>query len=161
MTDFDLDQDGWVEAFTFDSNGDGYDDVIAHDQDENGLVEVMEMDSNGDGYIGMRVYDDAQDGVFERATVDEDGNGDHETHAFDVDQDGVLDTVVRDANFNGMDDAQELTGMVIGSPSYDGVAGLVIALAGEAGQAVFGEPDSDSDGWDDSEDARPYDPAYR
>ena len=152
---FDTDGDGLADAIRFDADGDGFEESAALDTNRNGLYDTILVDRAGTGFADVVAVDDNEDGVLDRALVDQDGDRVLETAV-------SLNTGVPDANDNGVDDRVEQMGAVVGGAGRpDGLPGLLITLAEHSEQATFGTPDSDGDGYNDEQDARPYDRDYR
>lgn len=169
---FDQNQDGFVDAVLIDSHNDGVADIFAADANEDGVFEAASVDANNDGVIDTVFTDSDLDGRIDFAAVDADQNGAFETLATDTNRDGQLDTLLRDVDGNGIADPvpddRSLNDIlldqasVIGpASSTTGVNQLLLFLAEKTGQAAFGTPDSDGDGYDDTIDHSPQDPKVR
>ncbi len=134
------------DTLNWDASGDGVSDVIGHDWNHNGIFERIYLDTNLDGLFETVAYDTAEDTFIDLVDVD-------------VNLDGVFDQNVYSSP------AVMYTGTpgvaTISSPTNpDGFYTLMMTMAAVTGQPTFGTPDSDHDGYLDSNDDYPYDP-YR
>lgn len=157
---FDTNNDRVADAVRFDGNGDGYFDAIGFDRDQNGVFEAIAYDPDGDGDAEAIFVDADQDGLAEAALVDQNNDGVLETSVRDTNRDGLLDTVQAPRDISDLRNEIGQATVVGPATNLDPVAALVLELAERTGRPAFGEPDSDSDGYVDSQDHRPSDP-YR
>jgi hypothetical protein len=143
LAPYDLDGDGWADAWFGDANGDGWFDGAL-------------LDRNEDGYTDGLAYDLSGNGVFDFYTLDNNQNGYSEIYASDSNDDGAIDVVWLDMNENGSEDSNEQMypthAIVGGAPTYDGLGGLLLTAAHITGKATWGSGDSDRDGIYDSSD---------
>lgn len=143
------------DAVLIDSRDDGVTDVLAEDRDQNAVFEAVSFDTNNDGVFDAVGYDTNQNGILDQGRFDYDFDGDYESVSFDV-------------NENGLENATEATpglaasimgATVIGPPTDPGgFYTLMTTMAAFTGQATFGTPDSDYDGFNDLDDPYPTDP---
>ena len=152
LTPYDLDGDGWADAW--------FGDV-----DDDGWFDGARLDRNEDGYFDGLVFDVSRDGVFDFYTLDNNQNGYAEIYAVDTNADGAIDAVWLDMNENGVEDSNEQMypthAIVGGAPTYDGLGGLLLTAAKITGRATFGSGDSDVDGTYDQYDPEPTNPWVR
>jgi len=132
------------DTLNWDASGDGVSDVIGHDWNQNGIFERIYLDTNLDGLFETVAYDTAEDTFIDLIDVD-------------ANLDGVFDQNVYSSP------AVMYTGTpgvaTISSPTNpDGFYTLMMTMAAVTGQPTFGTPDSDHDGYLDSNDDYPYDP---
>ncbi len=146
--------DGIPDGVLIDSRDDGVTDVLAEDRDQNGVLEVVSFDTNNDGVFDAVGYDTNQNGTLDQARFDYDFNGDYESISFDLNENGLEDaTEATDLA------ASEMGATVIGPPTDPGgFYTLMTTMAAFTGQATFGTPDSDYDGFNDLDDYYPTDP---
>ncbi|MET0735734.1 MAG: hypothetical protein ABWY55_08845 [Microbacterium sp.] len=154
----------------FDLNGDGYSETLGEDLNGDGVIDAVMQDTNLDGYVDSYGWDTNYDGATDTVAVDANQDGYLESAGWDTNRDGVVDTVAADTNGDGAleivqqpaaYDPYATSTIVGGSPNYDGVAGLMITLAGITGNVTWGTPDSDYDGYNDNDDWYPNDPNRR
>ncbi|CAN5825206.1 hypothetical protein BH24ACT5_BH24ACT5_11770 [soil metagenome] len=158
-----------ASVFTVDGDGDGYAEGWLIDRWEDGTADIEAYDSDLDGTLDLYGFDRNNDGVHDAAASDPDENGILNSFAFDTDFDGYFDSWATDVNENGVPDAHEVGQAsagtygggyaIVGPPTNpDGFYNLMITMAGMTGQATFGTPDSDHDGYHDDIDYYPSDP---
>ena len=149
LSPYDLDGDGWADAWFGDANGDGWFDGAL-------------LDRNEDGYTDGLVYDVSGNGVFDLYSLDNNQNGYSEIYGADTNDDGAIDVVYLDMNENGVEDTNEQMypthAIVGGAPTYDGLGGLLLTAANITGRATWGSGDSDVDGVYDQYDPQPDNP---
>ena len=78
---FDTDGDGYVDLVRIDGDGDGSTDFLQYDMDVDGRTDIEALDLDGDGYL-------------ETFALDDEGDGEFETFAVDLDTDGAVDIVI-------------------------------------------------------------------
>ncbi|MCC7075819.1 MAG: hypothetical protein IT198_01710 [Acidimicrobiia bacterium] len=86
---YDTDDNGYFDLVTADTNGDGIVDLVGTDQNENGYFEGVMTDTDGDGDFDLLMADNNENGVHEAFSVE---GGDGMMHQiFDFNENGVAD----------------------------------------------------------------------
>lgn len=158
---YDTNGDGIADAWIQDSNGDGRPDTVGFDRNQDGIYDGVAVDQDGDGFSELIGVDSNQDGVYEliqmngQLATDTNGDGAADSWSPSTTTSVVGGNNASDYTVQG--DTYVPSGIVGGTPSYDGVGGLILDIADETGTATFGTPDSDADGYNDAIDHRPYD----
>jgi hypothetical protein len=142
----DEDGDYAYDTLNLDTSGDGYSDIVGHDWNHNGIFEQIYLDSNFDGVFDAVAYDNPEDSFTDLIDVD-------------VDQDGVFEQNVY-ASAAAMYTGTPGVATISSPTNPDGFYTLMMTMAAVTGQPTYGTPDSDHDGYLDSNDDYPYDP-YR
>ena len=153
---YDANGDGIYDSYATDTNGDGYAETIHLDQNQDGCIDGAGVDANADGYMETVGGDFNQDGRYETVVT----NG---LTYVDTDGDGLADTqqtTYSNGDYTMTGDTFAPSGVVGGTPSYDGVGGLVVDMAGQSGTAAWSDGDYDGDGIYDSQDSYPSNPEY-
>lgn len=150
LTPYDLDGDGRADTWLGDMDGNGWFDGALFDRNEDDVTDGIAYDSTGNGSFDVYGLDNNQ-------------NGYNEIWGVDSNDDGAIDTAYLDMNENGTEDSNEqmypTSTVVGGTPTYQGVSGLLLTMAHITGKATWGSGDSDKDGIYDSSDYYWDDPA--
>ena len=87
----DLNKDGVIDTWAFDTDGDGRPDIWVSDFDGDDSPDAYSLDVNRDGVAETVAFDDDLDGVFDRYFFDSDSDGSIDTYGLDSDGDGSID----------------------------------------------------------------------
>ena len=104
---YDTDGNGYIDTYSFDASGDGYDDVLAFDYDETGYVEQVAVDGDLDGYLDTWVFDFDEDALPDQVGIDSTLDGSPDIWGDDSDLDGYIDTIYYDTDGDGYSDTYE------------------------------------------------------
>ena len=110
----------------YDTNGDGYGDVLAADTNANGYLDTYASDGNGDGYNEILTVDTNENGILDTVQVDTDVNGSADTTFVDSNENGVLDQANGQLTGNQLVHLQETapqSGPILGEPGVIGGGG--------------------------------------
>lgn len=86
---------------SFDTDGDGYVDLVRIDEDGDGSTDFLQSDVDYDGLTDVEAIDLDGDGDLETFALDDEGDGEFETLGTDLDGDGAVDVVASPA-FTGI-----------------------------------------------------------
>ena len=106
---YDVDGDGWFEAFGFDADGDRTEDTWTFDTDRDGAVDSVAVDQDGDGRPDAWGFDADSDGYVEEVALDTTGDALPDQWLTDSDADGAVDRLATDADGDGHADAVTAT----------------------------------------------------
>ncbi len=145
---FDSDGDGVDDVWGLDMDGDGEYDTVAIDTNGDGIADMWDTDTDGDGIVDMHSEDTNYDGIDDLWSIDEDGDGIIDISAADTDYDGYAESL--DSNGDGYVDQYtsfvDLDGDGIDDQAiteadtdYDGVTDVMAV-----------ETDTDGDGYVDT-----------
>ena len=106
---YDVDGDGWVEAYGFDADGDRTEDTWTFDTDRDGVIESVAVDQDGDGRPDAWGFDSDTDGYVEEVALDTTGNALPDQWLADGDADGIVDRLATDTDDDGFVDVADDT----------------------------------------------------
>ena len=82
---------GVIDTYGIDADGDGTADYWAYDEDEDGEPEAIAFDQDGDGFLDTVGFDSDYDGHLDTYLIDSTGDGEPDTIGVDMDGDGYID----------------------------------------------------------------------
>ena len=93
LEEFDLNNDGYVDAILYDSNGDGKPDLSEIDDDFDGNSDFFEFDIFNDNGFAQTYFPQTSD-YYAEWRVDTDGDGSFDVVAYDENEDGLPDVLM-------------------------------------------------------------------
>ncbi len=90
-TEADLNENGVIDTWGIDENGNGIFEIVYSDFDENGAIEVVAIDKNEDKNFEIILFDEDENGNADIAEIDKNEDGKSDVVAYDYNQDGEWD----------------------------------------------------------------------
>ena len=92
LEEFDLNEDGYIDAIAYDSNNDGKPDIAEIDEDYDGKTDFFEFDVFYDFGFAQTYFPETSD-YYAEWRIDTDGDGKDDIVAYDENADGFPDAL--------------------------------------------------------------------